>query len=808
MFVVFAIGIVLRLANPTDGTRLVPGFANAWQPDGIVIAPIDEDRGDANNFRLGDKLTAVDGVSMTVIADGLFKGGSVPPLAFNQPRLYTFVRDGRQLNVSVQPEHYPLSTLIAQSWGAVLVTLFTLLLATFLFVQRPNQQLVRALLLMGMAGWGITAYGIGVQPSDLFEPPRFWLWLILIVSGILLYNIGLLRFSLSFAPPPTRLFQTMNRPRTAFLTFFLPCLAASIYLAISYFIVGSTLQWLSLWIPFIASLIAVIVVLSAVFIVLSYRGNPDEVTRKKIRLIVFGGLASAAAFVLMNVVPIMALGRPLLNANVLSLGALPFTVAAAIAIYRYRLIDIDFVINRTLVYVFVTVTLLLICAAILFVLLAILGSIIHSAVLAPVAIFLTVSVVILLFNPLRDRVQLAVDRRFYRSRFVARQLFTQFALTAQNQIDADQLKSDLIAVITDAMQPSHASVWERSDKTDDPLLAALAGHAGAMELDNLQMPSPLLDRMRADGDKLAVPLMSQGALVGFIRLGARKNGQEYSRDDRRLLDMLATQVASPLHTAQLACAQQAEAVERERIEQEMNVARRIQHALLPRDIPNLVGYTLQTFYQPARAVGGDFYDFIELPAGKLGIFIGDVSDKGVPAAMVMTAVRTVLRSQARLNDSPGATLMQANDILCPDMPANMFVTCFYAVLNPATGALCFANAGQDLPYLTRAGAVSELRARGMPLGLMPGMRYEENEAILQPGDLVLFYSDGLVEAHDPRREMFGFDRLCRVLETHCGVANMVDCLMQELHTFAGADWMQEDDITMVLVRRNLPAPIS
>jgi serine phosphatase RsbU (regulator of sigma subunit) len=269
-----------------------------------------------------------------------------------------------------------------------------------------------------------------------------------------------------------------------------------------------------------------------------------------------------------------------------------------------------------------------------------------------------------------------------------------------------------------------------------------------------------------------------------------------------LLALLAEQVASPLHTAQLARAQQVQAVERGRLEEELSIARRIQLALLPEVIPNLPGYVLRAFYQPARAVGGDLYDFIELPDGKLGIFIGDVSDKGVPAAMVMTAARAVLRSQARAHASPGHVLLMANDILHSDIPSGMFVTCFYAVLDAQTGALRFANAGQNLPFLTSAGAVSELRARGMPLGLLPGMEYEESEMHLPPGSTILFYSDGLVEAHNHERVMFGNARLRASLQQRDSLADPVDHVLADLRAFAGADWAQEDDITMISLNRN------
>ena len=158
-------------------------------------------------------------------------------------------------------------------------------------------------------------------------------------------------------------------------------------------------------------------------------------------------------------------------------------------------------------------------------------------------------------------------------------------------------------------------------------------------------------------------------------------------------------------------------------------------------------------------MGGDFYDVIPLPDGRVGLVVGDVTDKGVPAALVMSATRSVLRASAQRLIEPGEVLERVNEHLCPDMPEKMFVTCLYGVLNPESGHLRFANAGQDLPYVKTADGVVELRARGMPLGLMPGMPYEEKEATLEPGHSVLLHSDGVVEAHDAHRDMFGFPRL-------------------------------------------------
>ena len=251
--------------------------------------------------------------------------------------------------------------------------------------------------------------------------------------------------------------------------------------------------------------------------------------------------------------------------------------------------------------------------------------------------------------------------------------------------------------------------------------------------------------------------------------------------------------------------QEAEARTRQRFEQELEVARLIQQNFLPRELPELTGWQVSAYYRPAREVGGDFYDVIPLPEGQVGFVVGDVTDKGVPAALVMAATRSVLRASAQRLVDPGEVLERVNEHLCPDMPDKMFVTCLYGVLEPATGRLRFANAGHDLPYVKTADGVVELRARGMPLGLMTGMAYEEKEYVLAPGDSVLLHSDGVVEAHAPDGDMYGFPRLMDAVDRHPGGGELIDRVLAELDRFTGPGAEQEDDVTMVTLQRTAGA---
>ncbi len=343
---------------------------------------------------------------------------------------------------------------------------------------------------------------------------------------------------------------------------------------------------------------------------------------------------------------------------------------------------------------------------------------------------------------------------------------------------------------------------------NDPLLAYLQSASGAVDVEALELDSPALTDLRAAGVKLAVPLVSQGELIGVLYLGPRRSEQEYSSDDRRLLDNLAAQAAPALRVGQLVRQQKAEAATRERFEAELEVARLIQQNFLPKKLPELTGWEVAAHYRPAREVGGDFYDVIPLPDDQVGFVIGDVTDKGVPAALVMAATRSVLRASAQRLVEPSEVLERVNEHLCPDMPAKMFVTCLYGVLEPASGRFRFANAGHDLPYVKTAGGSVELRARGMPLGLMVGMAYEQKETVLEPGDSLLLHSDGIVEAHDPQGRMYGFPRLKEVVGTQPGGGELIDFVLRDLAEHIGPGVEQEDDITMVTVQRAASAAAS
>lgn len=334
----------------------------------------------------------------------------------------------------------------------------------------------------------------------------------------------------------------------------------------------------------------------------------------------------------------------------------------------------------------------------------------------------------------------------------------------------------------------------------DPLHAYLLQVEGPVQIDGLALTSPAVEELRQSGASLVVPVVGRGELLATIALGPRRSDQSYTATDRRLLSRIASAVAPAIMVANLIDDQKTAALRRERIDHELEVAALIQQTLLPSELPSRPGWQIEAFYRPALEVGGDFYDFIAIDDDHLAFVIGDVTDKGVPAALVMATTRSHLRANASRHRSPGDVLASTNEQLVDEIPAGMFVTCLFGVLDTATGDVVFANAGHNLPYVHHCGEVAELRATGMPLGLMADMEYEERLATLPPGSTLVLSSDGIAEAHGPDGSMYGLARIEAAIAA-APVDGIVDHVLTDLERFSGGATEPDDDITLCTIRR-------
>jgi HAMP domain-containing protein len=243
--------------------------------------------------------------------------------------------------------------------------------------------------------------------------------------------------------------------------------------------------------------------------------------------------------------------------------------------------------------------------------------------------------------------------------------------------------------------------------------------------------------------------------------------------------------------------------EKERVQKELEIAKGIQQTFLPESAPKIEGFDLAGLNTPALEVGGDFYDFIPVDLNKWGLVIADVSGKGVPAALFMALSRTLIRSNTTGSTSPLETIRRTNDIIAQDTRANMFVTLFYGVLDPVRKTLTYINAGHNPPLVQGKSPVeiTMLAAKGIALGVLTDMEFEEKEISLHPGDILILYTDGVTEAINLKNEMFGHERISGIVEEnyYLSAQEIIQKIEKEVFTFSEGQ-PQFDDITLLLLK--------
>jgi len=298
---------------------------------------------------------------------------------------------------------------------------------------------------------------------------------------------------------------------------------------------------------------------------------------------------------------------------------------------------------------------------------------------------------------------------------------------------------------------------------------------------------------------LAVPLGVSEKVFGIIYADSPIAEGRFTEDHLKVLTTLASVAAIRVENTRLVEAR----LERERLERELALASEIQQRFQPTAPPQVNGYELQGISFPCYEVGGDYYDFIEREDGRLVIALGDVSGKGTAAAILMSSLHAAVHAQAGSHDSLVSTISAVNKYLADNIPANRFVTLFYAELDPESGALAFLNAGHNPPLIVHsAGTVEQLASGGLPLGIKPDADYREGRTQLQPGDVLVIYSDGVTEAVSPTGEEFGSTRLYEVVSRNIesSAAGIRDRIESSLTKFSQGT-SAADDVTLVIVKR-------
>jgi sigma-B regulation protein RsbU (phosphoserine phosphatase) len=298
---------------------------------------------------------------------------------------------------------------------------------------------------------------------------------------------------------------------------------------------------------------------------------------------------------------------------------------------------------------------------------------------------------------------------------------------------------------------------------------------------------------------LCVPLLVKNRMIAILAVFNKKNTDAFSEDDKRLLSIIAAQSAQILENSRLY--EQEKSLQR--MQEEIKFAARIQNDLLPKKFPQLPGYDIAGKSIPAQAIGGDYFDFIPIDGSRIGVCLGDVTGKGLPAALLMSNVQATLRGQTLVSISPKECIMRSNRLLYQSTSPEKFVTLFYGMLDTEKHSIWFSNAGHDNPYLISAnGEMKRLKTGGTVLSVMEEFPFEEEMVELKPGDVIVIYSDGITEAMNSADELYGEERLVEVLKKSKDLSakELIDMVVSEAREHA-AGHPQSDDMTIVVVRR-------
>lgn len=548
----------------------------------------------------------------------------------------------------------------------------------------------------------------------------------------------------------------------------------------------------------VGSVATLIVPISSIWARMS-KTSPPQI-KSQAQLILWGALIAFLPVIVYNSAAIAGYTIPYGEFTLFGMVIFPATVAYTII--RHKLFDIEVIVKRTVTYAVVTASL----AFVYFIVTAGLRSLIH--VQSDVLNVIATALVALAFAPMRDRTKALVDKVFFRSGYDLARILTEFGDQARETFDAAHLLKLFVKTLEIALHPAYVAVLLRDGTSgrlqlreslgleygrkldvapDDPVLASLLGPEGG------SITTGTLD-VGGLKEAMALPLRLKNELVGLILVGPRKSDQAYGIADRSLLVNLAQQLSLWVKNAQLF----GQLAGQERLKRELEIAREVQAGLLPASLPTRSGVELSAISLPALEVGGDFYDVIAVDEHRLGILIGDVSGKGAPAALLMAMTLVIFRSISRDNLSAADVMRQANELIFLNRPSKkMFVTAFYAVYDPRDRSMSFANAGSPLPF----GTTGRLEAKGMSLGVLPSVTYDEEHSTLAPGELVVLYSDGAEDAINPESEQFGEERLGEIVAAHATDApkDVQEQILEAIRRFSeGSD--QFDDITLVTLK--------
>lgn len=558
----------------------------------------------------------------------------------------------------------------------------------------------------------------------------------------------------------------------------------------------------------------------------SYFKRVQREQRPQLRPILQSAFTGIVAFIYVKIItttyPFAIFLQPYLLLPALLIIGIP--PAFGYSIIKHRLMDITFIIKRSVLYALITAAIAAIYLAIVFGLGNLLGTVLGETDNKLMALIAFV-VIALLFDPVKQRAQRIIDRLFYRERLNYQKALLEFSNELPRQMNLDQILNSMVNRISGTMHVDTVSVslcdpeegcHVMSRNMPEDLCSFTQKEGGVysqMRVSREPMSFTLLEedtrisdaedlmKLKQSGVQLMVPMFLQDRLLGSINVGPKKSGKLYSQEDVDLLSTVASQAAIAIENARLHRSE----IDKQKIKEQLNIAQRIQQGLLPKSKPPFDQLDIAGVSIPALTVGGDYYDYIQLSDTRLLVAVGDVSGKGMSAALYMSNVQGMIRFAARMYDRPIDILSSVNRLIYEGMERNSFITMILALFDFEENTVTVCRAGHTQPLVAMNGEMKFMGSEGMGLGLEPGDIFdhalEEKTFALRKDGLLLLYSDGLTEAMDIDMNEFGEERVYRMVEEAASEssADLQDRIIREVeHHRNGAE--QNDDITLVVIR--------
>jgi len=568
------------------------------------------------------------------------------------------------------------------------------------------------------------------------------------------------------------------------------------------------------------SIVNLVYILIAFWLLLTgYRLLKNPRLRRQVRILLWGIPSALGTYTVAFILPSLGVWEPPETVRyALAIAALLFGAGTiAWSIIRHQFLDVRLIVRQSLVF---SISSALLVAVYLLVIIQLSGLVKDALEIeSPLVDIVFIVLLLIFFQPVKEQIDDVVTRFFLRDKADYRTIIEQYSADIAAVFEPEILKRRMMEVVTGPVYVERACFAFRVNDTryamewdghggrieeveaSDPVFRTLVERDKPVFFDEFveeEAASELLAQLREWGCRVVVPIREQESLAGVLFLSEKVPGFRYSYEDINLLTVLTYQLAAGMTNARL----YADALEKQKMEEELNVARQIQMQLQPQSDPSGPEYSISSFAHSSRQVGGDYFDYFDRAGGQIGLVIADVAGKGVPAALLVSQLQAILRSEVRTTKSLPQIISAVNQIITESVSSETFATMFYADWNPATGQLTYVNAGHNYPIVVRRdGTGDTLQIGGLVLGVIANTQFEQSDIKLMPGDVVLFYTDGLTELNNPAGQEYGEERLLRFLteNRHLSAETIKNKLVRDANRFALGE-IGFDDLTFMVLK--------